>query len=99
MVNQGASLKLDLQLKDKQMARKTAKVEENEKQINILKDTVKVLSIRCDDLKDIIRQRVPGCEEILAQPSLTQAIPTFTTQANVVKPLRGGGGSSCSFTR
>ena len=93
MVNQGASLKLDLQLGSKQLARKTLKVEESEKQIAILKDAVKNLNIQCEELKEIIRKRIPDSQELLAQPILMQANPTFASQANVVKPMRGGGGT------
>jgi hypothetical protein len=87
-------MRLELQLKEKHLMRKNAKAEENEEQINILKDTVKNLSMQCDELKNIIRKHVPNHEEILAQPILTQAVPTFTAQTNVMKPLRGVGGST-----
>ncbi len=94
LINQRAQLKLDVQMKDKQLLRKTKKCDDNDKQVGTLKEDCKLYRVQCDELKEIIKKRVPDCEAILAQPIFSQAAPIYSSQANVVKPLRGGGGTS-----
>lgn len=93
IVSQHTAMTVDLQLKDQNISRKAKRIMDYEKQITTLKDDFKNLKSQCDALKDIIKLRVPGAEEILAQPVFTQVSPTYASQNNVVIPLKGGGGN------
>ncbi len=92
IANQRATLMIDVQMKDKSIQRKTQKIEEQEKQIANLKEDSKYIRAQCDELKEIVKKRLADAEQILSQPIFTQAAPTYAQQANVMKPLRGGGG-------
>lgn len=93
LIKQCGELKVDLQLKTKQLARKSKATEDQEKQINSLKECMKNLKIQCDELKEVIKSKVPGAEEILSAPGFAQVNPTFAIQQNVVKTIKGG----CTF--
>ena len=93
IMNQRVSLKLDLQMKEKDIARKAQKLKEFEEQIKVLKDDSNLAKQQCSELKDAIRKFVPNCEEILSKPIFSQMAPSYNTQPNVVKSLRGGGGA------
>lgn len=97
IANQRASLTIDLQMKEKNIQRKTQRIGELEKQINNLKDDAKFARTQSEELKEIVKKRLPDHEEILNQPLYTQAAPTYFSQAKVVKPLRGGGGNTLKY--
>eukprot|EP00826_Nyctotherus_ovalis_P000839 TRINITY_DN10057_c0_g1_i3.p1 TRINITY_DN10057_c0_g1~~TRINITY_DN10057_c0_g1_i3.p1 ORF type:complete len:729 (+),score=302.55 TRINITY_DN10057_c0_g1_i3:449-2635(+) len=92
LTNQRATLAIDLQMKDKSIQRKTQRIEELEKQITQLKDDSNVTHLQCDELKSIMKQRLPDAETILTQGIFAQAVHTYAQQAKIVKALRGGGG-------
>eukprot|EP01022_Parablepharisma_sp_SALTPOND_P014511 TRINITY_DN197_c0_g1_i3.p1 TRINITY_DN197_c0_g1~~TRINITY_DN197_c0_g1_i3.p1 ORF type:complete len:948 (+),score=117.39 TRINITY_DN197_c0_g1_i3:5507-8350(+) len=94
IANQRAALLIDSQVKDKSIHRKDRKIEEQDKQIANLKGTSNLTRTQFEELKEIIRRRLPDAEEILSQPVFTQAVPTYASPWNVMKPLRGGGGNS-----
>ncbi len=93
IASQRATMSIDLQMKDKNLQRKSHKVEELEKQIANLKEDTKNIRVQCDELKDVVRKRLSDAEQILAQPIFTQVTPTYAFQSNVLKALRGGGGT------
>ncbi len=93
IASQRATMSIDLQMKDKNLQRKMKKVDELEKQVTNLKEDTKNVRAQCDELKEIVRKKLPDAELILAQPIFTQVTPTYASQSNVVKALRGGGGT------
>eukprot|EP00826_Nyctotherus_ovalis_P000840 TRINITY_DN10057_c0_g1_i5.p1 TRINITY_DN10057_c0_g1~~TRINITY_DN10057_c0_g1_i5.p1 ORF type:complete len:211 (+),score=89.67 TRINITY_DN10057_c0_g1_i5:107-739(+) len=98
LTNQRATLAIDLQMKDKSIQRKTQRIEELEKQITQLKDDSNVTHLQCDELKSIMKQRLPDAETILTQGIFAQAVHTYAQQAKIVKALRGGGGLKRGYT-
>jgi len=90
LVTQKAGLIIDLQIKDRNVERRTEKIEKLEKQIINLKEDSKHMAFQCEELKEIIRSKVPDADTLLLQPMFALANPTYTHQVRVVKPLRGG---------
>jgi len=94
LTNQRATLAIDLQMKDKSIQRKTQRVEELEKQIAQLKEDSNITRMQCDELKSIVKEKLPDAEKILGQGIFVQAVHTYAQQIKIVKALRGGGGNS-----
>ena len=92
VANEKTGLSLDIQMKEKNLQRKTQRTEELQRQICSLKEDSKLIRSQCEELKEVIRNRLPDAENILLQPILSQTLPTYSQQVKVVKPLRGGGG-------
>lgn len=90
---------IDLQMMEKNLSRKTQKIGELEQQIVNLKEDAKLAREQMDELKTIVRNRLPDAESILSAPKFTQAAPTYFQQMKVVKPLRGGGGKLAAKSR
>lgn len=88
--NERDALNFDQRLKESQLERKQKRLEEADKQIKILKENFKLMCQQSDELKDIIRKKIPEGEEILSQPIFYQIIPCYCSPANVVKTIRGG---------
>jgi len=89
---QQASLTIDCQTKDRNIKRKEKKIEELEKQTLNLKEDSNHTKMQLDELKSIIKKRLPDAEQILTQPVFQYSGATYIMQSNVVKPLKGGGG-------
>jgi hypothetical protein len=90
LVTQRTGLVIDLQMRDRNIKRKTQRIEELEKQIINLKEDFKQMRFQCEELKEIIKFKVPDADVLLLQPMFAPANPTYTHQVRVVKPLRGG---------
>eukprot|EP01022_Parablepharisma_sp_SALTPOND_P000692 TRINITY_DN1042_c0_g1_i1.p1 TRINITY_DN1042_c0_g1~~TRINITY_DN1042_c0_g1_i1.p1 ORF type:complete len:1034 (+),score=97.83 TRINITY_DN1042_c0_g1_i1:4392-7493(+) len=91
-INKIAYLNLDIQMKQKQLERKTHKLEEYEKQVGKLKEELKQSKLLSEELKKVIWENVPTAAEILSQPLFSNAKPFYVYQANLVRSIRGGGG-------
>ncbi len=98
-INKIAYLNLDIQMKAKQLERKTQKLEEYEKQTAKLKEDLKQAKTLSDELKKVIWENVPTAAEILSQPVFSNAKPFYVYQANLVRSIRGGGGSFFVWVR
>ena len=96
-INKIAYLNLDIQMKAKQIERKTQKLEECEKQIGKLREDLKQAKTLSEELKKIIWEHVPSAAEILSQPIFSNAKPFYVYQANLVRSIRGGGGNFLRF--
>lgn len=92
LTSQRVTWAIDSQMKDKNIQRKTQKIEELEKQLSQLKEDSNVTRLQCDKLKDIVKERLPDAKDILKQGIFVQAVHTYMQQAKIVKALRGGGG-------
>ncbi len=90
-LNQWAASKCDLETQGKQMKRMQEMKEDMSRQVSNMRDQVNATSAQCDQLKELIRFRVPEGEKLLESPLLAQINPMLVGPQNVIKAIRGGG--------
>jgi kinesin family protein 5 len=89
-LNKITYLKFDREMKEKELRRKTRKLDEKDKQIAKLREDLRHNKAVTDQLKRVIWENMPNAEEILSQPMFTNVRAFCMHPTNVVKVLQGG---------
>eukprot|EP00826_Nyctotherus_ovalis_P034573 TRINITY_DN2894_c0_g3_i1.p1 TRINITY_DN2894_c0_g3~~TRINITY_DN2894_c0_g3_i1.p1 ORF type:complete len:732 (-),score=224.34 TRINITY_DN2894_c0_g3_i1:134-2329(-) len=93
-LNQDAVAKYDLELQKSVLGKVTAEKSKLNEEIMTMRSKINALTEECKYCKDYIRDKVPNGAKILENPELNKVSPIFIDKHNVVKRIRGGGGSS-----
>jgi len=93
-LNQCAIIKNESDIKENAFKRVLDSKSEMAKQIINMKEQINLLVKQCEELKGIVKTKMPEGEKILLDLGLNNPNPVFLAQQNVVKVIRGGQNSA-----
>ena len=93
-LNQDAVTKHNLEQQKSMLEKVTEEKNRLNEQIMTMRYQINTLTEECENSREYIRNKVPNGDKILEDPELSKVNPKFVDKHNVVKKIRGGGGSS-----